>query len=153
MSDEDRRAHFRSIVTSVNAFLAPYERIVDFALLDRDLAADQGELTTKGTPRRKVVESHFAETIRLLYRRAHLKVGGLAIVFPNWLFQALGLTAQDLRLEPERIALPTRGTGADRAALAERRRARRVVRLPAPRRRAAAARRPLDDPPPVARER
>ena len=110
MSDEDRRAHFRSIVTSVNAFLAPYERIVDFALLDRDLAADQGELTPKGTPRRKVVETHFAETIRLLYRRAHLKVGGLAIVFPNWLFQALGLTAQDLRLEPERIALPTRGT-------------------------------------------
>jgi long-subunit acyl-CoA synthetase (AMP-forming)/GNAT superfamily N-acetyltransferase len=110
MSDEERRSHFRSIVSSVNVFLAPYERIVDFALLDRDLDADKGELTPKGTPRRKVVESHFAETIRLLYRRAHLKVGGLAIIFPNWLFQALGLTAQDLRIEPERIALPTRGT-------------------------------------------
>ena len=110
MTDEERRAHFRSIVSSVNVFLAPYERIVDFALLDRDFEADKGELTPKGTPRRKVVESHFAETIRLLYRRAHLKVGGLAIIFPNWLFQALGLTAQDLRLEAERIALPTRGT-------------------------------------------
>jgi long-subunit acyl-CoA synthetase (AMP-forming)/N-acetylglutamate synthase-like GNAT family acetyltransferase len=110
MTDEERRAHFRSIVSSVNVFLAPYERIVDFALLDRDFEGDKGELTPKGTPRRKVVESHFAETIRLLYRRAHLKVGGLAIIFPNWLFQALGLTAQDLRLEAERIALPTRGT-------------------------------------------
>jgi len=110
MSDDERKSHFRSIVSSVNAFLAPYERIVDFALLDRDLEADKGELTPKGTPRRQVVTSHFAETIRLLYRRAHLKVGGLEIVFPNWLFQALGLTAQDLRLEAERIALPTRGT-------------------------------------------
>ena len=110
MSDEERKSHFRSIVSSVNAFLAPYERIVDFALLDRDLEADQGVLTPKGTPRRQVVTSHFAETIRLLYRRAHLKIGGLEIVFPNWLFQALGLTAQDLRLEAERIALPTRGT-------------------------------------------
>lgn len=110
MSADERKSHFRSIVSSVNAFLAPYERIVDFALLDRDLAADKGELTPKGTPRRQVVTSHFAETIRLLYRRAQLKVGGLEIVFPNWLFQALGLTAQDLRLEAERIALPTRGT-------------------------------------------
>jgi len=110
MTDDERKAHFRSIVSSVNAFLAPYERIVDFALLDRDLSAETGELTPKGTPRRKIVEAHFAETISLLYRRARLTVGGLDIVFPNWLFQALGLTAQDLRLEPERIALPTRGT-------------------------------------------
>ena len=110
MSDEERKSHFRSIVSSVNAFLAPYERIVDFALLDRDLDADKGELTPKGTPRRQVVTLHFTETIRLLYRRTHLKVGGLEIVFPNWLFQALSLTAQDLRIEAERIALPTRGT-------------------------------------------
>lgn len=110
MTDDERKAHFRSIVSSVNAFLAPYERIVDFALLDRDLSADADELTPKGTPRRKIVETHFAETIGLLYRRARITVGGLEIVFPNWLFQALGLTAQDLRVEAERIALPTRGT-------------------------------------------
>jgi len=110
MSADERMSHFRSIVASVNAFLAPYERIVDFALIDRDLSAEAGELTPKGTPRRKVVETHFAETIRLLYRRAHLTVGGLPIVIPNWLFQALGLTARDLRLDPDRIALPTRGT-------------------------------------------
>jgi long-subunit acyl-CoA synthetase (AMP-forming)/GNAT superfamily N-acetyltransferase len=107
MSPEERKTHFRSIVASVNAFLAPYERIVDFALIDRDLSIDEDELTAKGTPRRKIVETHFAEMIRLLYRRVHLKVGGLEIVFPNWLFQALGLTAQDLRIEPDRIALPT----------------------------------------------
>ncbi|HEX4823906.1 MAG TPA: GNAT family N-acetyltransferase [Candidatus Polarisedimenticolaceae bacterium] len=111
MTAEERKSHFRSIVASVNAFLAPYERIVDFALIDRDLSQEKDELTPKGTPRRKIVETHFAETIRLLYRRVQLKVGGLEIVFPNWLFQAVGLTAQDLTIEPERIALPGQHVG------------------------------------------
>jgi long-subunit acyl-CoA synthetase (AMP-forming)/N-acetylglutamate synthase-like GNAT family acetyltransferase len=110
LSEDERKSHFRSIVASVNAFLAPYERIVDFALIDRDLSTERGELTPKGSPRRKAVEANFAETIRLLYRRTHLKLGGLEIVFPNWLFQALGLTAQDLRIGDERIALPSHGT-------------------------------------------
>jgi long-subunit acyl-CoA synthetase (AMP-forming)/ribosomal protein S18 acetylase RimI-like enzyme len=110
MTDDERKSHFRSIVASVNAFLAPFERIVDFALIDRDLSAERGELTPKATPRRKVVETHFAETIRLLYRRTHLRVGGLEVIFPNWLFQALGLTAQDLRREDGRLGIPERGT-------------------------------------------
>jgi long-chain acyl-CoA synthetase len=110
MSDDERKTHFRSIVSSVNAFLAPFERIVDFALLDRDLSAERGELTPKGTPRRKAVEVNFAATVRLLYRRARLTVGGCEIVVPNWLFQSLGLTAQDLRIDADRIALPRRGT-------------------------------------------
>jgi len=110
MSDDERKSHFRSIVASVNAFLAPYERIVDFGLIDRDLSLEKGELTPKGTPRRKVVEAQFAEAIRLLYRRAQLPVGRLEIIFPNWLFQALGSTAQDLRIDADRLVLPTHGT-------------------------------------------
>jgi hypothetical protein len=110
ITPDDLKAHFRSIVASVNAFLAPFERIVDFALIDRDFSIERGELTPKGTPRRKAVETSFAETIRLLYRRAHLKVGGQEIIFPNWLFQSLGVTAQDLRLEAERIGIPARGS-------------------------------------------
>ena len=110
MSPDERKSHFRSIVASVNAFLAPYERIVDFALIDRDLSAERGELTPKGSPRRKAVEANFAEPVRLLYRRTHITAGGLEVVFPNWLFQILGLTAQDLRIETDRIALPSHGT-------------------------------------------
>lgn len=109
MIPDERKAHFRSIVASVNTFLAPFERIVDFAIIDRDLDPARGELTPKGTPRRKVVEQNFAEVIRLLYRRTRLAVGGLELVFPNWLFQALGLTAQDLVLGVDGIGLP-RGT-------------------------------------------
>ena len=72
---QEVRDHFRSLVVSVNKFLAPYERIVDFAIIDRDLDPERGELTEKGTPRRNTVVRNFGETIRLLYRRTNLEVG------------------------------------------------------------------------------
>ncbi len=109
LSPDELQAHFASIVHSVNGFLAPYERIVDFAVIDRDLDPDRGELTPKGTPRRKLVEENFAPVIRLLYRRTTIHVGGAGLIFPNWLFQALALTAQDLRIGEDRISLPAGG--------------------------------------------
>ncbi len=95
--------HFRSLIVSVNKFLAPFERIVDFAIIDRDLAAERGELTSKGTPRRKTIQHNFAEVIRGLYRRASLRVGGVELTIPNWLLQVLGLTARDIRSDGDRI--------------------------------------------------
>jgi long-chain acyl-CoA synthetase len=109
MSRQELKAFYRSLVVSVNKFLSPYERIVDFAMIERDLDPERGELTPKGTPRRKVVERNFADVIRLLYRRAHLRLGGVNLTFPNWLFQALGLTSQDLQVGEETVALPTGG--------------------------------------------
>jgi long-subunit acyl-CoA synthetase (AMP-forming)/GNAT superfamily N-acetyltransferase len=107
LSEEELREHLASIVVSVNRFLAPFERIVDFAVIDRDLDPEREELTAKGTPRRKVVERNFADTIRLLYRRASLRVGEAELTFPNWLFQALGVTAHALRVRGERLTLPS----------------------------------------------
>jgi len=106
---EELREHLRSIVVSVNKFLSPFERIVDFAVIDRDLDPGRGELTAKGTPRRRVVERNFSETIHGLYRRTRLHVGGVDVVFPNWLFQRLGLTAKDIEVGEQTIAI--RGTG------------------------------------------
>jgi len=105
MSPAELRAHFRSLVVSANAFLAPFERIVDFAILPRDLSAEHGELTPKGTYRRKTVERNFADTIRQLYRGSSLSVGGVEVLVPNWLLQALGRTAQDLRASGDRLAI------------------------------------------------
>ena len=110
ISEQDRRDHFRSLVVSVNRFVAPYERIVDFAVIDRDLDADRGELTPKGTPKRKTVVENFTDTIASLYRRAELTVGGVTLALPNWLFQSLGLTAQDVHVDDERIVLPSLNT-------------------------------------------
>ncbi len=106
--DEDKiKSHFRSVVISVNKFLAPFERIVDFAIIDRDLEQDRGELTPKGTPRRRTVETNFTDVIQRMYRRTILHVGGQDIIFPNWLFQTLGLVAQDLVIRDNRIGLPS----------------------------------------------
>jgi long-subunit acyl-CoA synthetase (AMP-forming)/ribosomal protein S18 acetylase RimI-like enzyme len=111
MNRQERRDYFRSLVVSVNRFLAPYERIVDFTLLDRDFDPDQGELTPKGTYRRKVVARNFAPVIDTMYHRASLKSPGMGaeIHVPNWLFQALGLTAGDVRLSGDQLTLTSSG--------------------------------------------
>ena len=103
------KTHFRSLVVSANSFLSPFERIVDFAVIDRDFDPDLGELTPKGTYRRKTVERNFADTIKLLYRRTTLSVGGAEIAVPNWLFQALGITTQELEVDGDRLTLGSIG--------------------------------------------
>jgi len=109
LSDHELKAHFGSLVVSANSFLAPFERIVDFAVIDRDFTADHGELTPKGTFRRKTVERNFSDLIRTLYRRARLRMGAVELLFPNWLFQTLGVTAQDLRVAAEKLTLASVG--------------------------------------------
>ena len=101
---------------SANAFLAPFERIVDFAVIDRDFDPERGELTPKGTYRRKVIERNFADTIKLLYRRTTLSLGGAEITVPNWLFQALGITAQELEIDDDRLTLGKRRLAVDDSA-------------------------------------
>jgi long-chain acyl-CoA synthetase len=104
------KEHFRSLVVTANSFLAPYERIVAFAIIDRDFQAERDELTPKNTFRRKVIERNFADVIRRLYRRTTFDVGGTQVVFPNWLFQVLGITSQDVHVEGSGLKLASMGT-------------------------------------------
>ncbi|MFV2071459.1 MAG: GNAT family N-acetyltransferase [Thermoanaerobaculales bacterium] len=110
LDSDEIKTHFRSLVVSANSFLAPYERIVDFAVIDRDFDAEHGELTAKGTFRRKAIERSFADQIRLLYRRTTIKVGGAEVTVPNWFFQALGITAQELLVDGDRLQLASHNT-------------------------------------------
>lgn len=105
LSRDELEAHFRSLITSANSFLDPYERIIDFTIIGRDFEADRGELTPKNTFRRKVIERNFSDSIEPLYRRATLAVGGVQLTVPNWFFQALGITTQDLRVEENRLTV------------------------------------------------
>ncbi len=109
LNDQQVQDHFRSLVASVNKFVAPFERIVDFAVIDRDFEDGKGELTPKGTPRRKVVVENFADVIDTMYRRASMRVGGVELTIPNWLFQSLGVTAQDVQARQKEVALPSIG--------------------------------------------
>ncbi|MCJ7630635.1 MAG: AMP-binding protein, partial [Longimicrobiales bacterium] len=97
---EQTLEYFQRIVSTANQGLAPYERVVNFAILDRDFELERGELTPKGSFQRKTIEENFSDTIDALYERDHvdLEVGDLRVRIPRWFFRDLGI------LEPEIVA-------------------------------------------------
>ncbi len=103
MSPEELHEFLSSIVISVNKFLAPYERIVNFAVIDRDFSQELGELTAKRTFRRKVIEEHFREVIEQMYQSnfVQLEYQQKRLVFPNWLLRELGILAHEVQISPQ----------------------------------------------------
>ena len=93
LTDEEEHEYFQRIVTEANLNLAPYERVVNFAVLERDFAQDRGELTPKGSYRRKQIAANFADSIDELYRSDvhELHWDGLRILIPRWFFRDLGI--------------------------------------------------------------
>ena len=78
---------------AANHDLAPYERVVNFAVLDRDFDIERGELTPKGSFRRKAIAEHFAEPIEQLYRQDFVELvsKGYRVRIPRWFYRDLGI--------------------------------------------------------------
>jgi len=97
-NESERREFFSSLIQSVNSFLAPFERIVNFALIDRDFSEKAGELTRKGTYKRKVILEHFSHVIEPMYARNYLPfiVGQYELQIPNWLTREWGITRSEI---------------------------------------------------------
>jgi len=89
----EEREYFHQIVSSANKDLAAYERVVNFAVVDRDFSLEKGELTPKGSLKRKAIERNFAETIEGLYlsKFVELEFGNWTIVIPRWFYRDLGI--------------------------------------------------------------
>ncbi len=102
LSDDGRQEYFGAIVAEVNREVSPVERVVAFTLLERDFDPERGELTPKGTFRRKAVLASFAETIDALYRSdaATFEVDGLELRVPRWFPRDLGHLEADLAAVP-----------------------------------------------------
>lgn len=102
---EAARGYLRRIVAAANRDLATYERVVDFAVLPRDFSLEAGELTPKGSYRRKAIEKAFAGVLDGLYRSrvVTLEGDGVRVDVPRWLFRDLGLLEGDLVLEGGRL--------------------------------------------------
>jgi len=98
-NDEARREYFEQIITLANAGLAAHERVVNFTVLPRDFSADQGELTPKGSFKRKTIERNFAAVIAALYRSSFtsLSVGEFEVRIPRWFFRDLGVLEDSVR--------------------------------------------------------
>ncbi|MFQ5491267.1 MAG: AMP-dependent synthetase/ligase, partial [Phycisphaerae bacterium] len=101
MSEATMREYFRGLVASCNRFLAPFERVIDFALIDRDFSEQHGELTSKSSFRRSVVEQHFAPQIERMYASTTLErsVDGLRV--PVAFLQHLGATESGVKVTSE----------------------------------------------------
>jgi long-chain acyl-CoA synthetase len=98
LAQDDGRAYYRRIIGAANLDLAPYERAVNFAVLDRDFEADRGELTPKGSYNRKIIEAHFAGLIEDLYKRNDIELdrGDVRVRIPLWFFRDLGVLEDEI---------------------------------------------------------
>ncbi len=97
-SDDDLYDYYHKIITKANQDLAPFERIINFAVLNRDFEIDREELTPKGTYKRKVIEGNFKPIIDELYRSRYVELDsdGLQIRIPRWFYRDLGILEDDI---------------------------------------------------------
>jgi long-chain acyl-CoA synthetase len=100
---EETQEYFKQIVSTANNDLAPYERVVNFSILERDFELDRGELTPKGSFNRKNIQENFADLIEGLYQKnfVELEVGSLSVKIPRWFFRDLGILEPDIVAQPE----------------------------------------------------
>jgi len=102
LSDERKvRDYVANVIHSVNSFLAPFERIVQFKLVDRDFDKAHEELTEKGTFKRASILEHFSESITSLYEKPYKSffMQDLEVQIPNWFFLQRGWTQNELLVE------------------------------------------------------
>ena len=65
---------FSSIILSVNTFLSPFERIINYAIIDRDFSEEMGEITSKKSLKRKNIIENFSEIIQPMYKRSYVPI-------------------------------------------------------------------------------
>lgn len=107
---EGEREYYKRIIEAANLSLAPYERVIKFALLDRDFSREKGELTAKGSFNRKKIVANFSDLIEELYKKDYLslKARDFNLKLPFWLIRDLGLIEEDFRLEGDRLVIAGR---------------------------------------------
>ena len=101
------RELYSSMILSVNSFLSPFERIVNFVVIHRDFSAEKGELTPKETFNRKNVLKNFAEIIEPLYEKnyAALHFEAKEIRIPNWLLREIGTVRTNVEWDGKKVSI------------------------------------------------
>ena len=105
LQGENLSEYFHQIVMAANTDVAPYERVINFTLLDRDFSSIKGELTPKGSFNRKIIETNFKEVIESLYQSTVVRIEApdFSISIPKWFFRDLGILETDIRYDRHRL--------------------------------------------------
>jgi long-chain acyl-CoA synthetase len=105
ITGDNLNEYYHRIVSAANADVAPYERVVNFSLIDRDFSQETGELTPKGSFNRKAIEKNFSGVIESLYVSNVITIdtGSFTIIIPRWFFRDLGILETDLSYEDGRL--------------------------------------------------
>jgi len=105
LQGENLYEYYHQIVTAANAAVAPYERVINFTLLERDFSAEKGELTPKGSFNRKMIEANFREVIDTLYQKSVIKIetADFTISIPKWFYRDLGILETDIHFEDGKL--------------------------------------------------
>ena len=108
MDEQQRQEYFSTVIVSVNNFLAPFERILDFKIIDRPFGDEHHELTPKGTYKRRVIEKNFEELIQSMYQKDHLSLGlgKKEVKIPNWFLREKGALSRDVFLRDSVLSIP-----------------------------------------------
>ncbi|MCL6494129.1 MAG: GNAT family N-acetyltransferase [Ignavibacterium sp.] len=108
LDEKQRQEYFASLIVSVNNFLAPFERIVDFRLTNKPFTLEAGEITPKGTYKRRVIEKNFSELIDSMYEKnfIELKSETMHIKIPSWFLREIGILSRDIHLKDNKIVIP-----------------------------------------------
>ena len=107
LSKQKIRELFSSMILSVNGFLSPFERIVNYVIINRDFSVEEGELTSKNTFKRKNILQNFKNIISPLYEKNYssLFYNTKEIRIPNWLIREIGTIKTDLNWDGISISI------------------------------------------------
>ncbi len=108
MDEQQKQEYFSTLIVTVNNFLAPFERIVDFKIIDRPFSEAYHELTPKGTYKRRVIEKNFEDIIQTMYQKDHLslRVDEYEIKIPNWFLREKGALSRDVHFSENHLTIP-----------------------------------------------
>ena len=111
-NSENLQEYYHRIVTAANSTLAPFERVTNYTLLDRDFESLREEVTHKGSYNRKIIEKNFSAQVDRLYQGRHIELirDSLKIIIPRWFFRDLGILEDDIELGPEGLRDRRSGT-------------------------------------------
>ncbi|MCB0282272.1 MAG: GNAT family N-acetyltransferase [Calditrichae bacterium] len=103
MNPQEKQDYFSTFVVTVNKFLAPFERIIDFRLIDRPFTEKDGELTPKGTYKRRIIERNFDTIIQTMYSTNYISLSWInrEIRIPNWFLREKGCLTHDISVEKD----------------------------------------------------